>query len=302
MPNYFWTWQPCSGQRVVGHNGFIGFLKRCAAVSKPIIATHNEDIRGTRWPIEPLVYSCLRNVWNLEKHCVALRWSSPNCCWTYQRAIKPKLFICSELLKNPVGFDYLSLCNWSLRFMIIRYKIFFAKASSEYKHTLLADWAQHRFMVKIASTGERCGFNSECVFIEAECRVKSMTDACGHSITEDEVSLHSQLSKAHVSHMANDRFSDASYQRNKKHLLVEEPKLREGCNQPRGTDWILPSDGGDALQRNAASTQATGKGSSRITRGRARRMSLIRLWLFHINPLIVQEDIIKGFQREKLQS
>lgn len=80
MPNYFWTWQPCSGQRVVGHNGFIGFLKRCAVVSKPIIATHNEDIPGTRWPIEPLVYSCLRNVWNLEKHCVALRWSSPNCC------------------------------------------------------------------------------------------------------------------------------------------------------------------------------------------------------------------------------
>lgn len=36
----------------------------------------------------------------------------------------------------------------------------------------------------------------------------TMTDARGHSITEDEVSQHSQLSKAHVSHMANDRFTD----------------------------------------------------------------------------------------------
>ncbi len=80
MPNYFWTWQPCSGQRVVGHNGFIGFLKRCAAVSKPIIATHNEDIPGTRWPIEPLVYSCLYVFLNSKNFCVALRRSSPSCC------------------------------------------------------------------------------------------------------------------------------------------------------------------------------------------------------------------------------
>lgn len=66
-------------------------------------------------------------------------------------------------------------------------------------------------MMEIASTGECGGFNCECFlvfFTEAECRVRTMTDACGHSITEDEVSQHSQLSKAHVSHIANDRFSD----------------------------------------------------------------------------------------------
>lgn len=52
----------------------------------------------------------------------------------------------------------------------------------------------------------------------------------------------------------------ASSRRNKNHLLVGAPKLWEGCNQPRGTDWILPSDGGDALQRNARSSPARRSG------------------------------------------
>lgn len=89
MPNYFWTWQPCCGRRVVGHNSFIGFLKRCRAVSKPIIATHNEDIPGTWSPIEPLVYSCLYVFLNSKHIYVALRHEAPTVGWTYQRYPRP---------------------------------------------------------------------------------------------------------------------------------------------------------------------------------------------------------------------
>ncbi len=93
----------------------------------------------------------------------------------------------------------------------------------------------------------------------------------------------------------------ASYQRNKKHLLAADPKLGEGCNQPRGTDWILLLTVEMRFSAMPPPPRATGKGSSWITRGRARRMSLIgcdcstlTLWLF--------KDIIKGFLREELQS
>ena len=71
---------------------------------------------------------------------------------------------------------------------------------------------------------------------------------------------------------------------NRKHLCAANDSVCMCvCNQPLGTEWILPAHDGDALQCNGCSTGFPKSQSPRIRRGmkekRGIRMAFIGLWL-----------------------
>lgn len=77
------------------------------------------------------------------------------------------------------------------------------------------------------------------------------------------------------------------------------------CNQPQGTDWILPAHDGDALQCNGCSAGFPESQSPRIRQGMRSGASGWPLLVYdcpypnHINLLIARTDIIRCFHRNK---